>query len=488
MQPPRQTHRRPRRAGVTLTELLVAVSIVGILVGLTFTAFSVAQHAVDRLEGDVAKASPQQAKKKRARVATQRPRWVANQYLVTFRKSVANPQAKANRLAQTLPASLVAVYSKAIKGCTLRIQPTDLSALKSDPAVAWVEQDQYVYAATVFPTGVSRIQAIHAPTPPPFVLSQPFGLNGTSINGTTGPRNLPGTFVTGGSTTQFKAVAVIDTGIDNTHPDLNVVLSMGFGQPNGFDQNSHGTHVSGIIGARGIGVVGVFPGVPLWSLRVLDANGAGTTTDEISALDFVVTNASQVSVVNMSIQGGVSTPLNNAVSNCVNAGVVVCAAAGNSSVDAATSSPGSAVGAICVAAMCDTDGLPGGKGPKGSTGDADDTFAGFSNFGPVVSVIAPGVDIFSTFPVSMGSYAFDTGTSMASPHVAGLCALAVTDFGPGGATGGIRNLPGGIGTGLNLTNPPQVLGFLLQNSVERIAGITTFGDTRKTYPMVTGRF
>src|SRR5438309_1597727 len=115
MQPLRRTHRRPRRAGVTLTELLVAVSIVGILAGLTFTAFSVAQHAVDKLEGDVAKASPQHAKKKRPNHTPRLAKWVANQYLVTFRKSVADPQAEANRLAQTLPASLVAVYTTAVK-------------------------------------------------------------------------------------------------------------------------------------------------------------------------------------------------------------------------------------------------------------------------------------------------------------------------------------------------------------------------------------
>src|SRR5262249_4895330 len=153
-----------------------------------------------------------------------------------------------------------------------------------------------------------------------------------------------------------------DTGIDSTHPNLHVVFSKGFGpNPNGQDQNGHGTHVAGIIGGKGqlhngITMQGVFPGVPLWSLRVLDASGSGADSDIITALDFLRQHASEVSVCNMSLGGGFFQPVNDAVDNCVKAGIVVCVAAGNSSDDAGTHSPASAPLAICVAAMCDTDG------------------------------------------------------------------------------------------------------------------------------------
>jgi prepilin-type N-terminal cleavage/methylation domain-containing protein len=487
-----------RRAGVTLIELLVVISIIVVLVGLTFTLFSAGERAADRIEAQVASVNHQARKKHPPNrfVAKTLP----NQYLVTFNRTVTDPQAEATRLGQAVPANIVNVYTTAIKGCSVRIQPTDLAALQADPAVASVSPAYYRYACqAVFPTGVSRIQYVHAPRTPPFQLFFPgTGSGGTTI-GNGGPRNLgPGFNIGGAAVTPPKAVAIMDTGIDGTHPDLNVVLSKSFvnGVPNGDDQFGHGTHCAGIVGAKGVGVTGVFPGVPLWSLRVFDnANPPGAADpDVIAALDFLAQNVSQVSVCNMSLGGkGIDQALNNAVTNCVNLGVVMCVAAGNDAADTSNYCPATAVGAICVGALCDTDGLPGGKGPAASAGegsDPDDTFASFSNWGPVVAVLGPGADILSTIPVAQGSYGLKSGTSMATPHVAGLSALVLGTYSatPNANGAGVRNLiGGGVSSQLVINNPAQVLGFLLQDSVEQFPGLQANKDPRTSYPLVTAR-
>lgn len=480
MGPLRQTSRVYRRAGVTLTELLVAISVIVVLVGLTFTMFTAAERAIDSLETQIAMAGPEYSKKRSPRRPPKLPDLVPNQYIVTFKRTVGDPKAEANRLGQSVPAQVLSVYTTAFKGAAVRIQPGDLAALRADPAVARVEQDQKNYLSQV-PTGVKRIQYSRAPATPPFLLVLPTAPLGT------GPRNLTPAAPAGGA---IKAVAVIDSGIDVTHPELNVVFTKAFGFPDATDQNGHGTHVSGTIGARGIKVTGVFPGVPLWGLRAFDAGGAGFVSDSIAAIDFVTQNASQISVCNMSFGGGFSQAENDAVDAASNAGVVMCAAAGNSAQDVNTLSPASAPTVICVAALADSDGIFGGKGPALSDGDPDDTFASFSCFGAMVTVIAPGVDIFSTKPLNMGSYSLDTGTSMATPHVAGYSALLVT-YGATGTTiapgGGPRNLGPTVGTFLvSPSTPAQVKAFLVQESVEQIPGLAALGDTR-SYPMLTGR-
>jgi prepilin-type N-terminal cleavage/methylation domain-containing protein len=491
----RRTQGTFRRAGVTLIELLVVVSIIVVLVGLTFTMFSIAEQAVDRIEAQVASANPK-ASKTHPPSRPLTPRTIPNQYVVTFNRSVTNPKAEAARLAQAVPANVLNVYTTAIKGCAVCIQPGDLAALQADPAVARVDQVYIRYASQgIAPTGIRRIQYIHAPRPPPYHLFFPTGSPSEAI-GSSGPRNLGPAFNIGGTALPPKAVAIMDTGIDSSHPDLNVVLSMSFvaGVPNGQDQFGHGTHCAGIAGAKGVaGVFGVFPGVPLWSLRVFD-NGTpepgASDADIISALDFLAQNVAQVSVCNMSLGGkGIDEALNDAVSMCVNAGVVMCVAAGNDNADTADYSPATAVGAICVGALCDTDGLPGGKGPAGSFGDSDDTFTSFSNWGPVVALLGPGEDILSTIPVAQGSYGLKSGTSMATPHVAGLSALVLNTYSgsPNSNSSSPRNIGNGAAPQLVINNPAQVLGFLLQESVEQFPGLAANSDPRTNYPLLTGR-
>src|SRR5260370_19093760 len=188
----RQTGRAYRRAGVTLTELLVVISIIVVLVGLTFTLFDAANQATERIQEQVASAQTH-GRRQGPRVPPTQVKWIPNQYLVTFKGSVTNPQAEADRLATSVPANVLDVYTTALKGCSVRIQPGDLAALQADPAVARVEQDQYMYALKIR-TGVSRIQYVHAPRPPPFLITFPGGggLPGTSIGNGGARHRLPG--------------------------------------------------------------------------------------------------------------------------------------------------------------------------------------------------------------------------------------------------------------------------------------------------------
>jgi subtilisin family serine protease len=194
------------------------------------------------------------------------------------------------------------------------------------------------------------------------------------------------------------------------------------GTKNGNDDNGHGTHVAGIAAAKdnGIGVVGVAPGARLWAVKVLDRNGSGFLSGVIKGVDHVTANAGAIEVANMSLGGGNSQALNDAIKNSVAKGVVYVVAAGNSGIDASNTSPANSPDVLAVSAIVDTDGKCGKLGPSTSYG-GDDTFASFSNYGSMVDIAAPGVNILSTYKGK--TYATMSGTSMASPHVAGAVAL-----------------------------------------------------------------
>jgi subtilisin family serine protease len=207
-----------------------------------------------------------------------------------------------------------------------------------------------------------------------------------------------------------KTVWIIDTGIDLDHPDLNVDTnrsrSFVSGKPSADDENGHGTHVAGIIGARNnsIGITGVASGATLVSLRVLDEEGEGRLSGIISALTYVVQNGKAGDVVNLSLGGeSSSTTLDRAVLQVANAGILLAIAAGNESRSADSYSPSRVNHAniFTVSAM-----------------DSQNRFASFSDYGSSVDVCAYGVRIRSTY--KNGSYAILSGTSMAAPHVAGL--------------------------------------------------------------------
>ncbi len=229
-----------------------------------------------------------------------------------------------------------------------------------------------------------------------------------------------------------KTAWILDTGIDMDHPDLTVdaTRSKSFitGQTSPDDENGHGTHVAGIIGAKNnaIGVLGVASGATLVSVRVLGANGVGAVSAIIQALAYVNTNASAGDVVNMSFGEEItSLTLTQSVQNTASRGIYIAIAAGNDGQLANKFSPGNTNGTniFTVSAI-----------------DSLDRFAGFSNYGnDVVDYAAPGVHILSTF--SNGTYAYISGTSMAAPHVAGLLLLRGRNLTTSGTA---KNDPDGV--------------------------------------------
>ena len=294
-------------------------------------------------------------------------------------------------------------YNVAITGFAGPISPMAIASLQDDPRVKYIEKDQKVFAfAQTNPTGIERVDA------------EPVDSS-----------NL-GSAVT---------IAIIDTGIDLDHPDLNVVQSTNcakggpFGgnckDGGGDDDNGHGTHVAGTAAAlnNNAGVVGVAAGADLWAVKVLDKSGSGWMSWIIGGIDYVTANADQIDVANMSLGCECeSNALDSAIANSVAAGVTYVVAAGNSDKDASTFSPANHQDVVTVSAIADSDGKCGGQGSSTNYG-ADDTFASFSNYGDAVDIAAPGVSIYSTH--MNGGYATYSGTSMASPHVAGAAAILI---------------------------------------------------------------
>lgn len=243
---------------------------------------------------------------------------------------------------------------------------------------------------------------------------------------------------------QGKRAWVLDTGVDLDHPDLNIntslskdfsgvgcgILSILFGCDNEEgspeDGHGHGTHVSGTIAAldNNIGVVGVAYGAEIVALKVLTDAGSGATSGIIQGIDYAAANFNNGDVANMSLGGGVSTSLDNAVISAANKGLMFALAAGNDSQNSNNSSPARANGAniYTVSAM-----------------DSGDRFASFSNFSnPPIDFCAPGVSTKSTY--KNGGYATLSGTSMASPHVTGILLIK---GGKPSTSGFVKNDPDG---------------------------------------------
>jgi subtilisin len=236
-------------------------------------------------------------------------------------------------------------------------------------------------------------------------------------------------------------IAILDTGIDLYHPDLDAHEGVNCIDPDALpmDGHGHGTHVAGTIGAldNDFGVVGVLPGARVWAVKVLDDAGGGTYGTVACGIDWVTEHADEIDVINLSL-GGLGSDdgdcgysdgdiLHQAICQAVDAGVVVVVAAGNSYSDSSRFVPAAYDEVITVSALADFDGAPGGDGLPTCRVDLDDTFADFSNFGADVDIAAPGVCIRSTY--RNGGYATLSGTSMASPHVAAIAGLHILSMG-----------------------------------------------------------
>jgi len=274
------------------------------------------------------------------------------------------------------------VYAYALNGFSAEMSEDQALKMSSDPRVKFVEEDSVMEATTTQtnpPWGLDRIGQRDLP----LNHSYSYTTTGAGVN-----------------------VYIIDTGIRRTHSQFGGRAQIGFdavgdGQ-NTNDCNGHGTHVSGTVGGS---TYGVAKGVRLFAVRVLNCSGSGTNSGVIAGVDWVTAHHISPAVANMSLGGGVSTALDNAVNNSINSGVTYAIAAGNSNTNAANSSPARVAAAITV-----------------GSSTMSDARSSFSNFGSVVDIFAPGSSILSSYNTSDTATATLSGTSMATPHVAGVAA------------------------------------------------------------------
>jgi subtilisin family serine protease len=217
-------------------------------------------------------------------------------------------------------------------------------------------------------------------------------------------------------------VYIIDTGIRASHQDFGGRVAPGATAINDgrgtSDCNGHGTHVAGTVGGNRYGVA---KGVTLVPVRVLGCNGSGSNSGVIAGVDWVANVAQGPSVANMSLGGGVSSALDQAVTNAVNRGITFVVAAGNSNANACNFSPARVASAITVAATA-----------------SNDSRSSFSNFGTCVNIFAPGTSITSAWHTSNTAIRTISGTSMAAPHVAG-AAAKILQFNPGASPAAVSN-------------------------------------------------
>lgn len=313
---------------------------------------------------------------------------IKGQYIVVFRPGVTDVRGEAGRLATKHGGQLAQVYTKALKGMALRLPDAAVAALRANPSVAYVEQDQEVHAIATESNatwGLDRVDQRSLPLSTTYV----YNADGSGVN-----------------------AYIIDTGIEFDHVDFGGRAHTGYDAitagGTAADCHGHGTHVAGTVGGT---TYGIAKHVNLYAVRVLDCGGSGSWSQVIAGIDWVTANhGSATAVANMSLGGGKSDAVNTAVENSIASGVVYAVAAGNGNIfgipqNACNSSPASAPSAITTGATTKTDGI-----------------ASFSNYGTCVDILAPGVSVTSDWYTSTTATNTISGTSMATPHVTGAAA------------------------------------------------------------------
>ena len=324
---------------------------------------------------------------------------IPNDYIVVMKNDFLSSAHSLASKAQSEGATVEHIFDHVLSGFAVKVPNSKvLETILQNPNVDYVQPDVKVMAfAQSLPTGINRIDG---------------DLSSTKSGDGSGSVNAD--------------IAILDTGIDLNHPDLNVYRQVTFvpGTSNANDDDGHGTAVAGVAAAKdnSQGVVGVAPGARLWAVKVLDSNGMGSSSDIIEGIDYVTEHSDEIDVVNLSFGAvGRNDALHNAIIRSVTAGVTYAAAAGNEGIDASNVFPASYPEVIAVSAIGDTDGKCGGSSTIATTAGKDDTFASFSNFGQVVDLAAPGVLVKTT--TSGDSYMSFSGTSAATAHVSGAVAL-----------------------------------------------------------------
>jgi len=374
------------------------------------------------------------------------PKNECSNFIVVFQPGVS--RAASNRLVKDSGALTLRTFSNIFNGALVNGPLAKMQALAKNPNVLVVEDDLEVTTAAVqtpAPWGLDRLD------------QQPLPLNSTfdDLN------------VQGANTISY----VVDTGIDSSNVDFEARVTPGFTSildgRGSSDCNGHGSHVAGIIGGKTYGVAKQTKLIPV---RVLDCAGSGSYSSVISGLDWIAANhrAGDAAVVNMSLGGPASSTLDGAVRNLISKGVSVVVAAGNSSADACNYSPARVIDAVTV----------------GATTSADSR-AGYSNFGTCLDIFAPGSAITSTWLGATGTNTIN-GTSMASPHVAGVIArfigqnpgLTPAQVANSIKTSSTKNLLSGIGTG----SPNQLTYLFVIADTTTIAPVDSSPTFKKNTP------